>query len=729
MFHIHKATLALFLIVYLLPKAHAQVSIKSLTSTYTQNFNTLKTTTSSTLPTGWLLYESGTNGNTTYGADAGTSLTGNTYSYGTGTNSDRAYGMLRSGSLIPTIGVSFKNTTGKTLYALTIRYTGEQWRCGATGRTDQLDFQYSLNAGSLASGSWTDVNELDFIAPYTIATGALNGNLSGNRSQKQATLNVTIPNNAVFWLRWSDFDASGSDDGLSIDDFSLAVSANDATPPTVSTFTPLDNSTNIPLAGTFSIQFSEPVQKGTGSISLRSLSNTALVSSWTIADAGVTVNGNQVTLTYTGLAYAKDYYLELPSGSFKDLAGNNFAGINGSTTWNFKTLGNLDTLKVVNWNIEWFGGSLGPANDSLQEVNVKKVLTNINADVYALGEIVSVARLQNIVAQMPGYAYVVGTDFCSNSTTVSGCASAQKLGFIYKTAVVGFQHAYPMLRYNAGSNAAYNWSSGRFPYLMQANVTQNGVTLPVEFIMIHAKANTPDEIESYNRRKNGALELRDSLLVQHATQNWLVLGDYNDDLDRTITTQMAPDTTTSFQSFKAESTFIPVTLPLSQARVASTVSYPDFIDHVTISNEMHQFYVPGSATALKNDVEAWIPNYGTTTSDHYPVLTKYILTAPNSLWVKKEDPLTPRDVPTKGLELQVTGRRGNIDIRLTNDQRSPTRISLYDLNGRMIRSTHMESTKGTILVSLHGIEIPNGIYLLSATTAGKKTVKKFYYSE
>ena len=157
----------LFLYLFSVPfAASAQVSISSLTTSYTQQFNSLKTSkTSSTLPAGWRIAESGSSANTTYAADMGASTTGNTYSYGSGTQTDRALGMLRSASLIPSVGVQFINATGQVLTSITITYTGEQWRCGATGRTDQLDFQYSLNAASLSSGIWVDVNALDFAFP------------------------------------------------------------------------------------------------------------------------------------------------------------------------------------------------------------------------------------------------------------------------------------------------------------------------------------------------------------------------------------------------------------------------------------------------------------------------------------------------------------------------------------------------------------------------------------
>ncbi|MBU3713878.1 MAG: T9SS type A sorting domain-containing protein [Ferruginibacter sp.] len=198
----------------------------SISSTITQDFNTLANTgTSSALPSGWSFTESGTNANSTYSGGNGSGTNGDTYSFGSTSSSDRAFGGLRSGSLVPTIGASFTNTTGKIVTELAISYTGEQWRLGATGRADRLDFQYSTDASSLSTGTWTDFNALDFTAPITSgSTGALDGNSSANRTAISSIITgLSIANGSTFWIRWNDLDATGADDGLAVDDFSLTL--------------------------------------------------------------------------------------------------------------------------------------------------------------------------------------------------------------------------------------------------------------------------------------------------------------------------------------------------------------------------------------------------------------------------------------------------------------------------------------------------------------------------
>jgi uncharacterized protein len=197
----------------------------SLTSSapYTQNFDSLaNTATSSTLPAEWLIAESGTGANTIYTAGTGSGNAGDTYSFGAASSTDRALGGLQSGSLIPSFGTSFTNNTGSTITALDIAYTGERWRVGTAGRTDRLDFQYSTDATSLATGTWTNVDALDFTSTVGTTVGLTDGNAAANRTNINSSISsLSLANGSTFWIRWNDFNATGADDGLAIDDFSL----------------------------------------------------------------------------------------------------------------------------------------------------------------------------------------------------------------------------------------------------------------------------------------------------------------------------------------------------------------------------------------------------------------------------------------------------------------------------------------------------------------------------
>jgi len=294
----------------------------------------------------------------------------------------------------------------------------------------------------------------------------------------------------------------------------------------------------------------------------------------------------------------------------------------------------VNTLEVVNWNIEWFGSTaLGPSNDAQQESNVITVLDNIGADIYGLLEVVSESSLINVVNQLPGYAYVLSNYGAHTNTSVnppSALADAQKFAFVYKTSIFSNVIATALLSQGINSaaditNPAYNYfASGRFPFMMKADVTLNGITKTIRFILIHGKANTSPTATSYARRKAGADTLAFTLNTLYPDDNIILLGDFNDDLDQSIT---AGFTITSYSAFTTDMLhFFSPTLSLSLAGKKSTVSYNDVIDHVVISNELQCGYMSESANIL-TDVTSLVTNYASSTSDHYPVFTRYAFTS------------------------------------------------------------------------------------------------------
>ncbi|MBI5932519.1 MAG: ExeM/NucH family extracellular endonuclease [Chloroflexi bacterium] len=247
-------------------QAAGSVSLTTLNVAYTQDFSTLAGTpdngTSVALPTGWDFSESGSNANTTYGIGTGSNNAGNTYSFGSTASAERAFGGLLSGSVTPTIGASFTNNTGQTVTTLDVSYIGEMWRAGVLNRgaADRLDFQFSANATSLTTGTWTDYDSLDFNSPNLAATaGALNGNSVTNQASLSLSITgLSIPNGATFWIRWTDFNIASSDDGLAVDSFSITPRVSDLAPEVAATY-PVNGATDFPINANLSVTFSEPV--------------------------------------------------------------------------------------------------------------------------------------------------------------------------------------------------------------------------------------------------------------------------------------------------------------------------------------------------------------------------------------------------------------------------------------------------------------------------------------
>jgi len=213
------------------------VSLTTIGSPAGENFDTLSntagSTTNTTLPTGWYITETGggARDNEQYAVDTGGSGTGDIYSYGAAASTDRALGALQSGTLIPLYGAKFTNNTGVTITSLDVSYIGEEWRLGTAARTDRIDFQISTDATDLSTGTYTDVDTLDFTTPDIVTIGAKNGNAAADRTAISATISpLSIASGASFFIRWTDFNASGADDGLSVDDFSITPQVGPVTP-------------------------------------------------------------------------------------------------------------------------------------------------------------------------------------------------------------------------------------------------------------------------------------------------------------------------------------------------------------------------------------------------------------------------------------------------------------------------------------------------------------------
>jgi hypothetical protein len=215
------------------PAANAQLcgqigSVSTATPTLSENFNTLATSGgSNVLPNSFefAYVESGSSPNLTYAASDGSSATANTYSYGTGTTSERALGELTDTTVSSTIGACFTNNTPSPFNSFRVGYTGEEWRLGTVdANIDRLDFQYSLDAFSITDpgATWVDVNPLDFSIPNNIGSGAKDGNNAANRTVI-APVPILRPISAggTWYIRWLPTDVTASDDGLGIDDFTL----------------------------------------------------------------------------------------------------------------------------------------------------------------------------------------------------------------------------------------------------------------------------------------------------------------------------------------------------------------------------------------------------------------------------------------------------------------------------------------------------------------------------
>ncbi|WP_400191920.1 T9SS type A sorting domain-containing protein [Hymenobacter sp. B81] len=204
----------------------------NLTATpYTENFDVM-TAGGTTYPDGWTgIRLSGTGvANETLAPviSDGNSTSGAVYNVGTTNANDRALGSIASGSTVPVFGAVFSNQTGAAITQLFVAGRAEQWRSGSNNTQNEvLAFEYSLDATSLSTGTWTAVTNLNVTEPNNADVGgtALDGNLAINRAAFNSSITLNWPSNTTLWIRWKDANDFGTDAMLAVDDLTVSTSA------------------------------------------------------------------------------------------------------------------------------------------------------------------------------------------------------------------------------------------------------------------------------------------------------------------------------------------------------------------------------------------------------------------------------------------------------------------------------------------------------------------------
>ena len=236
------------------------------TDSYTQSFDALGTvsipgaisfvagaqtslaaaTGSSTL-NGWYATKIDGTGTSTTGftaitPDAGAGSSGLVYSYGATSASDRALGVLASGSNIMAIGALIKNDTGGAIDGIKVSFTAEFWR--SSGGTSAVQNILACAIGKVDGGTITTANFLtagsaapfisgNITGPAAVTTSAA---LNGNDAANQSTLtDVVIPlvlaPGETGFVRWSDVNDGGNDAGLAIDNLKMTAVVNSVPTP------------------------------------------------------------------------------------------------------------------------------------------------------------------------------------------------------------------------------------------------------------------------------------------------------------------------------------------------------------------------------------------------------------------------------------------------------------------------------------------------------------------
>ncbi|WP_223640984.1 lamin tail domain-containing protein [Corallococcus sp. EGB] len=320
----------------------------------------------------------------------------------------------------------------------------------------------------------------------------------------------------------------------------------------------------------------------------------------------------------------------------------------------------LSLFTVGHWNLEWFGApNQGPVNstsdggvpDDLQVVGARDVIRDAGAHVWGLVEMVDSADFNTLVAGLSG----TYSGFLANNPTyvLSGAskysAGEQKPGILYDSTLT-YRSAQNILTAQAAD------FGGRPPMRVDFTTRIHGEDAPLVVIVTHMKAF--EDRTSYDQRQRSSVALKGYLDQWLPEARVLVIGDWNDDLDRSITKENGVALASPYLNFlndPAHYTFL--TKVLTDSNIRTTTEYDDSIDHTLVTDEVAVDAVPGGVQVLRPD--ATIPDYSRTVSDHYPVLTRYDLSGVPGPRVRLTAPLGGTFIA--GTSLTFTWRSLGVD--------------------------------------------------------------------
>jgi Ca2+-binding RTX toxin-like protein len=115
---------------------------------------------------------------------------------------------------------------------------------------------------------------------------------------------------------------------LEFSDLTLsAAAASDTTPPTAKAFTPADGAKSVAVGSDITLKFSEAVQLGGGTITLKAVSGaqSSVAETFSASSGSLAVQGDTLVLNPSkDLSIYTNYLVEFGSGAVTDLAGNSF---------------------------------------------------------------------------------------------------------------------------------------------------------------------------------------------------------------------------------------------------------------------------------------------------------------------------------------------------------------------------------------------------------------------
>nr|WP_275446269.1 Ig-like domain-containing protein [Paenibacillus sp. ACRSA] len=152
-----------------------------------------------------------------------------------------------------------------------------------------------------------------------------------NNFENKGTYSVVVPEGALRDVRQGN-DVSAIAQG----EWSFTAFQSDPTALTVTTLSPANGASGVPLTGDLLVTFNKDLDQSLiGRITLKNANGSVVATT----PSFVSSNKRQLRITpSTSLTSNTSYSVDIAGGALQDSTGNIFAGLNGATSWTFRTL-------------------------------------------------------------------------------------------------------------------------------------------------------------------------------------------------------------------------------------------------------------------------------------------------------------------------------------------------------------------------------------------------------
>ncbi len=196
----------------------------------------------------------------------------------------------------------------------------------------------SLKAGETAALTFTlSEASSDFVEGDITVVGGNLSSFSGSGASYSATLTPLNDGAVTVTVSTGAFTDLSGNASLAAEQLTLQY---DSLRPYIQSLTPDDDANNVLINASLVLGFNEDMVSGVGSLSIYDKAETSLLETISLSSSQVLIDGAQVTINpSTAFIPTHSYYVNFSSDALLDMAGNTFAGISDTTTYNF-TIGN-----------------------------------------------------------------------------------------------------------------------------------------------------------------------------------------------------------------------------------------------------------------------------------------------------------------------------------------------------------------------------------------------------